>query len=189
MITCPEATRAAPTRRPEPVREICSAGTCPPPRATNYVTPAIASMPRTPIRGRSPRRRGNLVAPALVPRRRQPGRRPDLFTCMLRLAPITCQSWNVRGASLLQMTRKHFRPPDARIAVGTGFKPVLGGDGSLPRRPAIAADPPPSGTGTDENRYRGYKSGSRHAPSSTPPYEGRGPYCHGHPATRTRCAQ
>ena len=63
------------------------------------------------------------------------------------------------GVSLLQMTRKHFRPPDARIAVGTGLKPVLGGDGSLPRRPAIAADPPPSGTGTDENRCRAYKSG------------------------------
>ncbi len=63
------------------------------------------------------------------------------------------------GVSVLQMTRKHFHPPGARIAVGTGFKPVLGADGALPRRPATAADPLPSGTGTDENQYRGYKSG------------------------------
>ena len=95
MITCPEATRAAPTRRPEPVREKCSAGARPPPRATNYVTPAIASMPRTPIRGRSPGGRGNLVAPALVPRRWQAGRLPELVIRTLRFLPTTCQLWGV----------------------------------------------------------------------------------------------
>ena len=125
--------------------------------------------------GRNPSEKN--VAPALVPRRLSPaagnpaGLPNSSFVCCA--CSQECANCGVKvrgmwrwglsptggGVSVLQMTRKHFHPPGARIAVGTGFKPVLGADGALPRRPATAADPLPSGTETDENRYRGYKSG------------------------------
>ena len=125
MITCPEATRAAPTPRPEPVREKCSAGPCPPPQAIRPASRTrhsyVALAPKNvPIAGCG---QGECSAGACPQLGEGHGPPPELVIRTLRLLPRMCRRagcWACGGAPPASRTRHSY------VATGPKNDPIVG---------------------------------------------------------------